>query len=254
MSTEPAVQPRAAARPDLKIPVHIGVIMDGNGRWAQARGKPRTEGHVAGVKALRATVENCINYGVQYLTVFSFSSENWSRPRDEVDFLFGLFRLYIRRDVNELHEQGVRISMIGSRQGVPSDMLDLIDEAAARTADNRRLHLVLAFNYGARDEIARAARRIAEEAKAGTLDPKSITEASISDRLDTASVPDPDLVIRTGRELRLSNFLLWQSAYAELVFLKLNWPDFGRDAFVEAINEFGTRTRRYGGHGVRESA
>lgn len=236
------------------MPRHVAIIMDGNGRWATERGLPRGEGHRRGVEAVRRTVRAALDLGVRHLTLYSFSSENWTRPRDEVDFLFGLFRLYIRRDVAELHEQGVRISMIGSREGVPADMLDLIDEAKARTGANRKLHLVLAFNYGARNEIARAARRIADDAKAGRLDPSSVTEATIANYLDTADYPDPDLVIRTGREMRLSNFLLWQSAYAELVFLKVNWPDFGRDSLVEAIGEFGTRTRRYGGHGAREGA
>jgi undecaprenyl diphosphate synthase len=243
-----------ADREGRPTPRHVAIIMDGNGRWATERGLPRREGHRRGVEAVRKTVRAATELGIRHLTLYSFSSENWTRPRDEIDFLFGLFRLYIRRDVAELHDQGVRISMIGSREGVPADMLALIDDAAALTAGNRKLHLVLAFNYGARDEIARAARRIAEEAKAGRLDPGSITEATIANQLDTASYPDPDLVIRTGREIRLSNFLLWQSAYAELIFLKLNWPDFGREALIEAISEFGTRTRRYGGHGVRESA
>ena len=236
------------------LPRHVAIIMDGNGRWATERGLPRSEGHRRGVEAVRKTVRAALELGIRHLTLYSFSSENWTRPRDEIDFLFGLFRLYIRRDVNELHGQGVRITMIGSREGVPADMLELIDEAAERTAGNRKLHLVLAFNYGSRNEITRAVRRIAEDAKAGRIDPKSITEATISDYLDTADHPEPDLIIRTGRELRLSNFLLWQSAYAELVFLKLNWPDFGREAFDEALNEFGKRIRRYGGHGVRESA
>ena len=235
------------------MPRHVAIIMDGNGRWATERGLPRAEGHRRGVEAVRKTVRAAIEIGIRHMTLYSFSSENWTRPRDEIDFLFGLFRLYIRRDVAELHEQGVRISMIGSREGVPADMLDLIDEAEKRTAANRTLHLVLAFNYGARNEIARAVRKIAEEAKAGSIDPRTITEATISNHLDTADYPDPDLVIRTGREVRLSNFLLWQSAYAELVFLKINWPDFGREALVEAVGEFGTRTRRYGGHGARES-
>jgi undecaprenyl diphosphate synthase len=202
---------------------------------------------------VRKTVRAAIDMRIRQLTLYSFSSENWSRPPEEIDFLFGLFRLYIRRDVTQLHDLGVRINVIGSRAGVPADILALIEEAETRTAANRTLHLVFAFNYGARDEIARATRAIAEEVKAGTLDPARITETTISDHLDTAALPDPDLVIRTGREVRLSNFLLWQSAYAEFVFLTQNWPDFGAETLAAAIDEFATRTRRFGGRGTRET-
>ena len=236
------------------VPRHVAIIMDGNGRWATARGLPRGEGHRRGVEALRRTVRAAIDLKIRYLTVYSFSSENWSRPRDEVDFLFGLFRLYIRRDVADLHAQGVRVSMIGSRAGVPADILKMIEDAEALTAGNHRLQLIFAFNYGARNEMARAVRAIAEEAKAGKLDPASIDEGTIAAHLDTASYPDPDLVIRTGREIRLSNFLLWQSAYAELVFLEVNWPDFGHEALAAALETFAARSRRYGGRGGRESA
>ena len=243
----------APAAPDTStVPRHVAIIMDGNGRWATARGLPRGEGHRRGVEAVRQTVRAAIDLRIRHLTLYSFSSENWSRPPEEVDFLFGLFRLYIRRDVAQLHAQGVRIDVIGSREGLPTDILSMIEDAEARTAGNRALHLVFAFNYGARDEIARAVRAIAAEVKAGGLEPAAIDEAAIANHLDTADTPDPDLVIRTGREIRLSNFLLWQSAYSEFIFLEINWPDFGRDALAGALEEFATRSRRYGGHGARE--
>ena len=247
-------QAASAAPETATLPRHVAIIMDGNGRWATARGLPRGEGHRRGVEAVRQTVRAAIDLKIRYLTLYSFSSENWTRPRDEIDFLFGLFRLYIRRDVSELHSQGVRISVIGSREGVPGDILALIDEAEALTAANRQLQLIFAFNYGARNEVARAVRAIADEVKAGTLDPAAIDEGTIAGHLDTAGFPDPDLIIRTGQEIRLSNFLLWQSAYAELVFLEVNWPDFGRDALGAALETFATRSRRYGGRGARETA
>jgi undecaprenyl diphosphate synthase len=237
------------ARSGAGAPRHVAIIMDGNGRWAKARGLPRTEGHRRGVEAVRRTVKSAIDLGVHHLTLFSFSSENWTRPVEEVDFLFGLFRRYIRRDVAELHASGVRISVIGNREALPADILDMIVEAEGMTRNNRALELIFAFNYGARDEIVRATRALAEDVKAGKLDPSAIDEAAIRDRLDTARFPDPDLIIRTSGELRLSNFLLWQSAYSELVFAPVMWPDFGPDAFRAALEEFGGRTRRYGGRG-----
>jgi undecaprenyl diphosphate synthase len=230
-----------------RLPRHVAIIMDGNGRWAAQRGLPRGEGHRRGVEAVRTTVRAAIDLGIGHLTLFSFSSENWSRPVEEVDFLFGLFRRYIRRDVAELHAGGVRISVIGRREGLPADILAMIEEAEQLTAGNRTLELILAFNYGARDEIARAARKMAIEVRAGRLDPATIDEATVARYLDTAPFPDPDLVIRTSGELRLSNFLLWQLAYAELVFMPVLWPDFGADALKAAIEEFGSRSRRYGG-------
>ena len=229
------------------LPRHVAIIMDGNGRWAAARGLPRSEGHRRGVEAVRQTVKAAVELGIRHLTLFSFSSENWSRPAEEVDFLFGLFRRYIRRDVVELHSAGVRISVIGKRNGLPADILSMIEEAEALTVGNRALELIFAFNYGARDELVRAVRAVASEVKNGNLDPASITETTITEHLDTATFPDPDLIIRTSGELRLSNFLLWQSAYSELVFLPVLWPDFGREALKEAIDEFGNRSRRYGG-------
>jgi undecaprenyl diphosphate synthase len=228
-------------------PRHVAIIMDGNGRWAAARGLPRGEGHRRGVEAVRRTVRAAIDLGLRHVTLFSFSSENWSRPPTEVDFLFGLFRLYISRDVAELHRRGVRITVIGRRDGLPADILRMIAESEALTAANQQLELIFAFNYGSRDEIVRAVRAIAAKAKAGTLDPSAIDETTVTAHLDTRAFPDPDLIVRTSGELRLSNFLLWQSAYAELVFLPVLWPDFGHDALESAIREFGRRSRRYGG-------
>ena len=247
MSTEPAVQSRAASRPDLRIPAHIGVIMDGNGRWAQARGKPRTEGHVAGVKALRGLVEHCINYGVDYLTVFSFSSENWTRPKDEISFIFGLLRRFVASDLEKLHRNNVRVRIIGSREGLDDGLRRLIAEVEATTALNTGLQLQVAFNYGGKAEIAEAARRIAGLVAAGRLKAEDITEETIGRALYTSGMPDPDIVIRTSGEQRISNFMIWQSAYSELVFVEENWPDFNEATFVRVLEEYSGRDRRYGG-------
>ena len=247
MSTEPAIQSRAASRPDLRIPAHIGVIMDGNGRWAKARGKPRTEGHVAGVKALRGLVEHCINYGVDYLTVFSFSSENWTRPREEVAFIFNLLRRFVASDLQRLIRNNVQVRIIGSREGLEPSLIRLIDDVEAKTAENTGLVLVVAFNYGGKAEIAEATRRLAREVAAGRLSPEQITEQSIEAALYTAGMPDPDLIIRTSGEQRISNFLLWQAAYAEFVFVEENWPDFDEASFVRVLEAFSRRDRRFGG-------
>lgn len=203
---------------------------------------------------MRRTVRAAIDLKIDYLTLFSFSSENWSRPREEVDFLFGLFRRYIRRDVAELNTMGVRISIIGDRGTIPSDILKLIVEAEELTHDNARLQLIFAFNYGARNEIRRAAQAMARETRDGVLDPDTIDDDVVGAHLDTAEFPDPDLVIRTSGEYRLSNFLLWQSAYAEFVFLPDCWPDFDADALRGAVAEYATRRRRYGGIGTRGTA
>ncbi len=247
MSSEPAIQPRAASRPDLRVPAHIGVIMDGNGRWAQARGKPRTEGHVAGVKALRGLVESCITYGVGHLTVFSFSSENWTRPRDEVSFIFGLLRRFVASDLEKLHRNNVRVKIIGTREGLDEGLRRLIAEVETTTAMNTGLRLQVAFNYGGKAEIAEAVRRIAALVAAGRLKPEDITEETISHSLYTAGLPDPDLIIRTSGEQRFSNFLLWQSAYSELVFVDAYWPDFDERRFLEVLEDYSGRDRRYGG-------
>jgi undecaprenyl diphosphate synthase len=235
-------------------PRHVAIIMDGNGRWAAGRGLPRTEGHRHGVEAVRRTVRAVMELGLDYLTLFSFSSENWTRPQAEVQFLFGLVRNFIRRDLAELHANGVRVSVIGERDGLPKDILGLIEEAERLTAENCRLRLVVAFNYGAHDEIVRAVRRIGDRVKAGSLDPGSIDKATIAANLDTAGTPDPDLIIRTSGEMRLSNFLLWQAAYAELVFLPVFWPDFDKRALEAAVGEFAGRVRRFGGLAARSGA
>jgi undecaprenyl diphosphate synthase len=234
-------------RESAPVPRHVAIIMDGNGRWAEARGLPRSAGHHKGVEAVRRTVRAAIELGVQYLTIFSFSSENWSRPAAEIDDLMGLMKRFIRRDLAELHQNGVRISVIGERERVDAELLALIDEAVALTCGNGALNLVIAFNYGSRAEIARAARRLAELALEGSIKPQDITPDTLAAALDTHGVPDPDLLIRTSGELRLSNFLLWQSAYTEFVFLEAYWPDFGRELLERAIEEFRGRTRRFGG-------
>jgi len=247
-----ADQHALAATPDgARRPRHVAIIMDGNGRWAMARGLPRGEGHRRGVEAVRQTVKAAVELEIPYLTLFSFSSENWSRPREEVDFLFGLFRRYIRRDVAELHAAGIKIHVIGRRDGLPGDVLGMIDDAQRLTAGNTALQLIFAFNYGARDEIARAARRIGLAVRDGLIDAEAIDETTVEHHLDTAAFPDPDLVIRTSGELRLSNFLLWQSAYAELVFVPVYWPDFSQATLAGALDEYASRSRRYGGTGGR---
>ncbi|MEO3385916.1 isoprenyl transferase [Mesorhizobium sp. CAU 1741] len=235
-------------------PAHIAIIMDGNGRWAKARGLPRAAGHRAGVEALRRTVRAAGDQGIEWLTVYAFSSENWSRPKAEVSDLMGLLKLFIRRDLAEIHQAGVRVRMIGERDSLAPDIRALVDEAETLTAANSAMNLVIAFNYGARDEIARAARLVAEAAAAGTLDPAEITPESFGQFLDTRLIPDPDLVVRTSGELRLSNFLLWQAAYSELVFLPCYWPDFGAGELAEAIERFRSRERRFGGVVPRDVA
>lgn len=228
-------------------PEHVAIIMDGNGRWAKERGLPRTLGHRQGVEAVRRTVRASIELGIRYLTIFSFSSENWRRPADEVDDLMGLMKRFIRRDLAELHEAGVCIRVIGERQLVDTELMSLIDEAVELTRSNNTLILVIAFNYGSRGEIAKAARRLARAAANGEIDPDAITPEHVSNHLDTAGIPDPDLLIRTSGEMRLSNFLLWQTAYAEFIFLDCYWPDFGKDTLVQALQDYRARERRFGG-------
>ena len=232
---------------DPTTPDHIAIIMDGNGRWATRRGLPRAVGHRKGVEALRATVRAVGEAGVRHLTLFAFSSENWARPAEEVGELMRLLRRFIRRDLAELHANDVRVRVIGRREGLATDIAALLDEAERLTAGNDGLTLCVAFNYGARDEIARAARAIAERVARGEIAPGEIDEASVEAHLDTATMPAPDLVIRTSGERRLSNFLLWQAAYAELVFLPCCWPDFGRAELDAALAEYATRRRRFGG-------
>ncbi len=239
----PALSP---ARPRTETPTHVGIIMDGNGRWAKAHGLPRFEGHRRGVEAVRRAVRSSIEHDVRYLTIYSFSSENWRRPADEVAMLMGLLKRYIRNDLDELHRNGVRVRVIGERQGLANDIRMLLAEAEAVTRDNCGMTLVVAFNYGSRHEIVAAARRLAEDARLGRIDPDAIREEDFAARLETSDIPDPDLIIRTSGEMRLSNFLLWQAAYAELVFLPILWPDFDDAAFVAALQQYAARERRFG--------
>ncbi|OQM73190.1 di-trans,poly-cis-decaprenylcistransferase [Pseudaminobacter manganicus] len=228
--------------------------MDGNGRWAKARGLPRLAGHRAGVEALRKTVQAAPDLGISYLTVYAFSSENWSRPKSEISDLMGLLKLFIRRDLAELHQNGVRVRVVGDKSTLQRDIRQLLEEAEALTRDNTALTLVIAFNYGGRDEIVRTARRLAQAAARGDIEASAITVESFAGALDTAGIPDPEIVIRTSGELRLSNFLLWQSAYSELVFLPCYWPDFNREHLADALREFAGRERRFGGVAVEDVA
>ncbi|QPB21295.1 isoprenyl transferase [Rhizobium sp. 007] len=231
----------------LSMPEHVAIIMDGNGRWAKQRGLPRAMGHRKGVEAVRETVRAAGDAGIRYLTLFAFSSENWRRPEAEVSDLMGLLKAFIRRDLAELHAQNVRIRIIGDRHSLRSDILNLLLEAEETTRDNTALTLVIAFNYGSRDEIARAMVSLAEDVEAGRLRAREITPELVNARLDTAGIPDPDLIIRTSGEERLSNFLLWQAAYSEFVFVPEYWPDFGRELFYAALEKFAARDRRFGG-------
>jgi undecaprenyl diphosphate synthase len=237
---------RSVWQASAQVPHHVAIIMDGNGRWASERGLPRSEGHRRGVEAVRRTVRAAMELGIQYLTIYSFSSENWSRPASEVDDLMGLMKRFIRRDLAKLHRNGVRISVIGERTGVDPELLGLMDESMALTSRNSALNLMIAFNYGSRTEIAKA-RRLAGRVLEGSINLEDITPETLAGELDTQGVPDPDLLIRTSGELRLSNFLLWQSAYTEFVFLDAYWPEFGRELLGRAIDEFRGRQRRFGG-------
>ena len=243
------------ANPELAIiPQHVAIIMDGNGRWANKRGLPRTIGHSKGVEAVRESVRAAGEAGVKYLTLFAFSSENWSRPHSEVNDLLGLLRRFIRRDLAELHRENVRIRVIGDRDNLRGDILPLLVEAEETTRHNTALTLVIAFNYGARDEIVRAVVKLARDVEAGVLKASDIDAEMISQNLDTADIPDPDLIIRTSGEERLSNFLLWQAAYSELVFLPDYWPDFDRNLFFDALKVFASRDRRFGGLSSKTAA
>lgn len=229
------------------MPRHVAIIMDGNGRWASQRGQPRSSGHRQGVEALRRAVRAAGDMGIDVLTLYSFSSENWSRPESEVRFLLELLRRFIRTDVAELHKAGVRIMMIGGREGLDPSILSMMEEAETLTRENTNLKLVIAFNYGSRQEITRAVQLIARKVAENKIDPADISVAVISNHLDTAGLPEPDLLIRTGGEQRLSNYLLWQCAYTEFVFLPEYWPEFDAALFQRAINEFRSRDRRFGG-------
>ena len=242
-----AAQPRTAATGGYDMPRHVAIIMDGNGRWAAARGLPRVEGHRRGVEALRKTVRAAGELGISVLTIFAFSSENWTRPQSEIGDLLSLLRRFIRNDLAELHKSNVRVRVIGERDDLAKDIRSLLEEAEDLTRGNDGLLLVVAFKYGARQEIARAARRLAAEVAQGRLKASDITPELLTQHLDAPDVPDPDVIIRTSGEQRLSNFLLWQSAYSELVFVPVNWPDFDRATLESAIAEYRRRERRFGG-------
>ena len=237
----------AAAPPDAHShPRHVAIIMDGNGRWARKRHLPRQAGHVAGVAAVRGVVRAATDVGLQNLTLYAFSSENWKRPPTEVGALMGLFRLYFRNDLEEMVARGVRVRIIGNRSRVAADIRQMIEEMEKRTVANTGLNLTFAFDYGGQEEIVAAARELARAAKEGRLDPETITPELFATRLFTSALPEPDLVIRTSGERRLSNFLLWQSAYAELLFVDTLWPDFTPEKFLEALDQFAHRERRFG--------
>lgn len=228
------------------LPRHVAIIMDGNGRWARRRHLPRAAGHVAGVSAVRAVVRAATDIGLENLTLYAFSSENWKRPQTEVNHLMGLFRSYFRDDVDELVARNVRMRIIGSRARAADDILAMIEEGELRTANNNGCNLTFAFDYGSQEEIVAAARAMAEAAVRGELDPAQITPEYFAVQLLTRELPDPDLIIRTSGERRLSNFLLWQAAYAELLFVETLWPDFSRAHFMEALEIFAQRERRFG--------
>ncbi|WP_282057722.1 polyprenyl diphosphate synthase [Lentibacter algarum] len=228
-------------------PRHIAIIMDGNGRWAQSRGRPRLFGHHAGAKRVREIVEACPDLGVKYLTIFAFSTENWKRTQVEVAGLMGLFRRYIAKEARALKDEGVRVRFIGDRVRLDDKLVGLMDELELLTSDNDKVHLTIALNYGGRDEVSRATKRLAQDVAAGRLDPERIDEETLPKYLDTYVLPDPDLVIRTSGEARISNFLLWQSAYAEYEFIDTLWPDFSPEIFAGLVKNYGRRERRFGG-------
>ena len=227
-------------------PRHVAIIMDGNGRWATQRGRPRLFGHHAGAKRVREIVEACPDLGVKYLTIFAFSTENWKRTQVEVAGLMSLFRRYITKEARALRDEGVRVRFIGDRVRLDAKLIALMDELEQMTEQNDRVHLTIALNYGGRDEVARATKRLAEDVASGKLDPAKVDEETLPRYLDTHVLPDPDLVIRTSGEARISNFLLWQSAYAEYEFIDTLWPDFTREEFARLVDSYSNRDRRFG--------
>jgi undecaprenyl diphosphate synthase len=241
-----AVVEAAPAEPGTCVPAHVAIIMDGNGRWAASRGLPRVAGHRAGVQAVRRTIEAARKYGVQWLTLYAFSSENWRRPAGEVSDLTGLLRRFVKSELAELGREGVRMRFIGDRGRFDKDLQAELTRAEVATATNTKLNLIVALSYGARDEIVAAAKAAIEAVLAGRLDPANLNEDSFAGLLQTRGIPDPDLILRTSGELRLSNFLLWQSAYAELMFTDVLWPDFSAEDFANALAEYGRRERRFG--------
>ena len=242
------MKPALSNSGDATPPRHIAIIMDGNGRWAKARGLPRIAGHRSGADAVRRAVVGCREFGVPYLTLYAFSSENWKRPISEVDDLMGLLRHYLQREIADLHKNGVQLKIIGDRSRLPLDIVGLINQAesAADNLPQKNLVLTIAVNYGAQAEIVSAARRIAQDVRGGIITSEAINETLFGQYLETVGVPDPDLIIRTSGEFRLSNFLLWQSAYSEFIFLDTLWPDFDKQCLGNAIDEYMRRERRYG--------
>lgn len=239
-------QPEADHGGGANVPLHIAIIMDGNRRWARARGKLPVFGHRQGAEAVRRTIEACCDIGIPYLTLFAFSSENWGRPAGEVFELMNLLRFYLRKEIDALHKNGVRVRIIGNREGLDADIRQLIERAETKTQGNQRLNLIVALNYGARDEIIEASRHLARQAVSGLIDPDAIDERAFAGALSTEGIPDPDLLIRTSGEQRISNFLLWQMAYTEFVFVDAAWPDFDRKILDAALEQFGNRERRFG--------
>jgi undecaprenyl diphosphate synthase len=234
---------------DAGTPVHVAIIMDGNGRWAKSRNLPRVAGHQRGAQAVKKVVRAAFSAGVSYLTLYGFSSENWKRSAEEINDLMGLLRFYLKSEINNLHKEGVRFRIIGNRTRLDEDIISLIEGAEEKTTANTRLTLTIALSYGGREELAHAARQLARKVETGDLKPDDIDERSLADELYTAGIPDPDILIRTSGEKRISNFLLWQLAYAEFVFLDVLWPDFTKQHFVSAIEEYNRRERRYGATG-----
>lgn len=230
----------------MQIPTHLAIIMDGNGRWAEQRHLPRILGHRKGVETVQSVVDECLSLGIGYLTLYAFSSENWGRPRDEVDALMGLLGSFLKKELSQLHRRGIRLMAIGEINRLPEAIARILSDIIEQTAANDRLVLTLALSYGSRDELTRAMRRIADEVASGVLLPADVTEVRIAAALDTAGLPDPDLLIRTSGEMRISNFLLWQLAYTELYFTETLWPDFSGEQLHQALNEYSCRQRRFG--------
>ena len=247
MSRAPALEGAAGLPGDSRVPRHVAIIMDGNGRWAKQRGLPRVAGHKAGAEAVRRAMQSAVDHGVEVLTLYAFSSENWRRSAEEIADLTGLMRFYLERELATLDKEGVRLKLIGDYSAFGPDLVSRLERAVEHTANNERLTLVVALNYGSRSEIAAAARALAVKAAARDIDAGSIDEAAVERELQTHGLPELDLLIRTSGEVRLSNFLLWQAAYAELLFLETLWPDFDEQAFAAALEHFAARERRFGG-------
>jgi len=239
---------------DLSVPRHVAIIMDGNGRWAAARGLPRVAGHKRGVETVRQVVRDASELGIEYLTLYSFSSENWQRPVEEVKELMGLIKLFIRRDLASLHEQGVRVRIIGTHDNLDTEIIELISKAQDLTKNNTGITLIVAFNYGSKQEITQAVRQVVAAVQRGDISPDQINPEMFNSYLYTADIPEPDLLIRTSGEQRLSNFLLWQCAYTEFVFVEPPWPDFNKDVLISTIEEFNNRNRRFGGLSTHKDA